>query len=286
MAEGGQESERRGVQADNTSSEVAELELFSELTTSESRAQLLLALLERPRGKSELATACGVVDSTAYRHLQTFEEYDWVEYPSSGLYRLTPVGERIAKELDGFVTGLNQVAEKEEFIRHYRGDFEIPTEVLEAGTVSSATGCNAQRAVQNYMEAAQSAVAEGAEIRMFGGTTGPIMISVIKQLADVASRLEVIADAATITGSTSGFGERAQAGELPDHFELLAHPGDIKFGLILFGETEMRLGAYDDRGDIQAGFHSSDPIALEWGDRVYTSVREEAGPVGEVIDEF
>jgi predicted transcriptional regulator len=259
---------------------VAAFELVEATTSSATRIDLLTGLTEDAGSKRELADRHDVSRSTVHRNLEPLEERGWVERRLDGTYRLTAVGERVAREVGRFCAGLEQTAANREFLEQYRGDVEIPTEVLAEVTASTATPANAQQATQHYLDTVDSAMAEGATVRMFVGTIGPLIAEVLDRLIESADRLEIIIDESTARADQYGYHERAERGEADGEFTLYVHPERLRFGLIIFDDRLAMVGAYDERGDIQAGLHGDGDAVLAWADDTYETVKQRSERAG------
>jgi predicted transcriptional regulator len=255
-------------------------ELIEVLTASQTRIDLLDELLDGPGSKRELAEKHDIAGSTVYRNLQTLADRGWIEQDSDGTYRLSPLGERIAREVDAFRRGIEQTAANRAFLREYRGHLDIPNEVLAAVTTSTATPSNAQQATRNYLNTVGSTLAQGADVRMFGGTIGPLIADVVNQLIKATDSLEIIIDETTAEADEYGFYERAQRGDADGEFTMLIHPERLRSGLIIFDDQLAMVGAYDERGDIQAGFHGGGDVVIDWAEAAYESVRQRSRRVG------
>jgi predicted transcriptional regulator len=255
-------------------------ELVEDATSSETRVALLTGMIEGADTKRGLADRHEVSPSTVHRNLEPLEERGWVERQVDGTYQLTSVGERVAREVRRFCDGLSQTEANREFLEQYRGDVEIPTEVLAEVTASTATPANAQEATQNYMDTVGSAMAEGATVRMFGGTIGPLIAEVLDRLTEVADQLEIIIDESTAQADQYGYHDRAERGEADGEFTLYVHPERLRFGLIIFDDRLAMVGAYDERGDIQAGLHGGGDAVLAWAEETYETVKQRSERVG------
>jgi predicted transcriptional regulator len=255
-------------------------ELVEAATSSETRVDLLTGLLEDAGTKRELADEHDVSRSTVHRNLESLQEHGWVERQLDGTYQLTPVGERIAREVRRFCTGLEQTEANREFLEQYRGHVPIPNDVLAEVTASTATAANAQQATQNYLDTVGSTMAKGATVRMFGGTIGPLIADVLDQLIEATDRLEIIIDESTAQADQYGYYDRAERGEADDEFTLYVYPERLRFGLIIFDDQLAMVGAYDERGDMQAGCHGGSDAVLEWAEETYETVKQRSERVG------
>jgi predicted transcriptional regulator len=256
-------------------------DLIDELTASRKRLQLIAALRGGAKTRSELADRCDSSKSTVNRNAQELQKYGWAEQNIDREYQLTPLGERVAQHLADFATGVKHFQAEPEMIEHYRGDTTIPPEVLAEATVDTANPDNAQAALQEYMGTIKSEKPEATDVRLLGGTTGPVMIDLIQELIESAAHLEIVVDEATTEASPSGFAAQAQRGELPDNFDLYTHPERIQFGLLIIGDELAMIGAYDERGDVQAGMQGESKAVIDWAEEVYETYRERARPVGQ-----
>jgi hypothetical protein len=61
---------------------------------------------------------------------------------------------------------------------------------------------------------------------------------------------------------------------------MLIHPERLRSGLIIFDDQLAMVGAYDERGDIQAGFHGGGDVVIDWAEAAYESVRQRSRRVG------
>lgn len=256
-------------------------EFVNDLTASQTRLQLVAALRDGPIRRQELAKRCNISKSTVNRHAGDLQERGWVKQNTNREYQLTPLGERVAQQLADFATGVKHFQAEPEMIEHYRGDVTIPPEVLAEATVDTANPDNAQAALQEWMGTIKSEKTEAMDVRLLGGTTGPVMIDLIQELIESATHLEIVVDEATTDASPSGFTERAQRGELPDNFDLHIHPERIQFGLLIIGDKLAMIGAYDERGDVQAGMQGESETVMNWAEEVYEMYRERSRPVGQ-----
>ncbi len=75
------------------------------------RKDVLVRLSEGTAQTHEIEEVAGVSSSTAYRILSSFEKNGFVEKDGSGEYRITPVGEAVMEEVDGFYESFETVVE-------------------------------------------------------------------------------------------------------------------------------------------------------------------------------
>lgn len=250
-------------------------DLIAEATSSSTRFDLLMGLLRESATRRELADEHGVTRSTMHRHLEPLQRCGWVEQTPEREYRLSAVGEQIARALKRLRLTIEQAEANEAFLERYRGDVEIPAEVLAEASVATATLDNGQQAAREHLDVVDSSLATDASVRLVGGTTGPVISEMIERLCEVTAELEIIVDERTARAEGCALYDRVQRGAA-DSYSLLLHPEPLEFGLVLFDDRLAMVGAYDATGNITASFQGSSEAVIRWAEDTYRRIRAQA----------
>lgn len=246
----------------------ASIEQISFLTRSVPRVRLLGELLDDgPLPQRELAERLETSRSTVARSLNDFEQRDWVTH-EDGVYRLTPVGERIIDELLGLVETVNAVEGLSPFLRWFpTGAFDLDITALADATVvtpsegdpyaPARTQTKLLRATGDFRGIFPSIDLEGSKFVHEQITNGRLEAEIV-----VSPSVEE-----TITGGEFArlFREKLETGRLT----VLSTDVEPPFYLGIADDETVQIGVEDGEGFPRALLEVDDERVLEWASGVY-----------------
>jgi predicted transcriptional regulator len=129
-----------------------------------------------------------------------------------------------------------------------------------------------------------SLVAESETFRGFNTThMAPLVLGEFHRQVFEGTDAEIVYLPATVETLFETYPERASAAVKEGHLSLRTRD-DLPYGLAIFDER-VGIGGYDDdTGGMQVFVDTDSPIAFEWAERVYASVRADSEPLGDRFD--
>jgi predicted transcriptional regulator len=236
------------------------------LADSPDRAVLLFHLRETPGSPSAVADSLSMSHRSVQRNLSRLAERGWIQ-KSDGAYHLTTTGALIAKEHATYLDALSRIEEYDAFFEYLPDSEHSPDpRWLQDATLVAATPEDPQAPVNHYVKSVRSFETE--TIRMLSPVLSRLFHDAHAKLAFRGVHTDLVLSAAMI--------ERAR--ELnPTEFDLIVglsivdlyrHSDPIAVGLTL-SDQRVLIGAYDERGQMQACIESSNNVLLEWAAELY-----------------
>ncbi|MFW5905923.1 MAG: helix-turn-helix transcriptional regulator [archaeon] len=238
---------------------------------------VLEALIEGPLDRREIEARLDVSRATSHRYVQWLDEQEFVE-KVDGRFQLTWRGAVIAEEVLRFeanVQTTHRMTPLLDAVCEDHRDFIL--EPFVDATITVAEPDDPYRPVERFI----SLVDESESFRGFNTThmAPPVLGEFHQQIFDRTDTeiiyLPHIAEKLFETYPR-------QAADAVEHGHLTVRTrADLPYGLALF-DDRVGIGGYDEETGLMQVFVDTDsPIALEWAERVYASVRVDSDPVEE-----
>ncbi len=238
---------------------------------------VLEALLSKPLDRREIESRLDVSRATSHRYTQWLDERDFIEKADSR-YRLTWRGEVIAEELLRFEANVRTAHRLTPLLDSICADHrEFVVEPFVDATVTVAEPDDPYGPVERFI----SLVDESETFRGFNTThMVPLVLGEFRQRVFDETDTEIVSLPHIVEKLFETYPDRAtdaiECGQLT-----LRTRGDLPYGLALF-DGRVGIGGYDEATGLMQVFVDTDsPIAREWAERVYTSVRADSEPVSE-----
>lgn len=244
------------------------------LAGSANRVRVLRELRERPGRGSELAERCSLPRSTVHRCLDGAATRGWVR-KADGDYRLTASGALVLNAYDDLVGTIAVTDEHEGFLRHLGPVARtMPVGALANASVVEAT----PESPHATMEHVERVYREGVPERFRGVV--PIVSHVFNEvnrpLVERGVEMEVVIDGSVLETARETHPNAHELGVESDNFTIYVHPGSVSFGLAIFDDDRVLVGAYDGRGNLRANLDGTDDALVEWAVGTYERYRREA----------
>jgi predicted transcriptional regulator len=244
------------------------------LANSENRVAVLERLRRGPHTRNELAETTSFSRVTLGRILDDLEARNWITRDVNA-YEVTPLGAWVTEEF-------TELVERTEAERDLRGAVRwLPVERigLDPSTFADATVTvpepgNSHRPVNRFAELVESAEsAHGFGVSTLAATSAETLFRRAGEGMDAEIIYPPAVAATILETDPDGAATAIESGDLT----VLVHDGP-PCGLYVF-DHRVVLGGYDDEtGVLRIVIDSGRSDALEWGESVYRSVREEARP--------
>jgi predicted transcriptional regulator len=248
------------------------------LAGSSNRVRVLRALRERPGRGAELAERCSLPRSTVHRCLDGFTTRGWAR-KSGGDHRLTAAGALVLGAYEDLIGTVSITGDYEEFLRHL-GEVArtLPVGTLPESTVVEATPENPHATVEHY----EQVFAAVAPKRMRG------IVPIVSHVFNEASRplveggveMGVVIDEAVLDTAREAYPAAHELGVESENFTIYVHPEAVSFGLAVFDDERVLVGAYDDAGNPRACLDGTDDALVDWAIGTYERYRREARRLG------
>jgi len=230
--------------------------------------EVLRALNDGSADRSEVEEVADVSTSTAYRVLSSFIDRGLVT-KESDVYRLTPVGECVLGEIQGFRESVERAGRTRPI------DEAIPVEVgfkpslFDDGTVTVSDTERPYDPENRFV----SLVRDADTVRFLGVSSAvPVTLNQSYRIASEGEMLEVVCPKEVAAANEDRFPTDEDAG---DSVSVLVH--DEIPATVALVDGRVCVGAHDhDRGMLTSLADTDDAEAYEWGERVYEGYRMEA----------
>jgi predicted transcriptional regulator len=237
---------------------------------------VLEALLEEPLDRREIEDRLDVSRATSHRFTRWLDRQGLVE-KVDGRFRLTGRGEAVAEEVLRFEANVATADRLAPLLEAVCADHrEFVVEPFVDATVTVATPEAPYRPVERFV----ALVGESATLRGFNTThMAPLVLGGFHQQVFEATDTELIYLPGVAEKLFEAYPDRANDAIEQGHLTLRTRE-QLPYGLALFDER-VGIGGYDDRTGLLEVFVDTDsPIAREWAERVFASVRVDSDPVG------
>lgn len=244
------------------------------LARSEHRVEVLDALAERPRSRTDLQTMTGASSSTIGRMLREFETRGWVARDGHE-HTTTSDGLFVAEE----VVSLLHRMETRQQLRDVAQ--WLPTEKLGitieafSEAVVTIADDDPYRPVKRYDDLIEAATT----MRAFGtATLKSANAGTLFQNVRGGMETEIIYPPPIVEAVLNWSPEAAKRGLESGHLTILLHD-TLPCGLTIFDERVALTGYDPDTGMLRAIVDTDAPKAREWAEPLYESYRNEARPL-------
>lgn len=244
------------------------------------RPVLETLLLEGPLDRREIEERLDISQATSHRFTRWLDEQGYVE-KISGRFQLTGTGEATTAYLLRFEANVrtsNRLAPLLDVICEDHQEFVV--EPFLDATVTIAEPNDPYRPVERFV----SLLGESKTFRGFNTThMAPLVLGGFHQQVFEKTDSEIIYLPQIVKKLFETYPE--QATEAIEHGHLtLRTRDDLPYGLAIFDER-VGIGGYDEASGLMKVFVDTDaPIAREWTERVYASVRADSDPIDERFD--
>jgi predicted transcriptional regulator len=251
------------------------------LAGSPVRVAILRALREEPRRPAELTDAVDATRTTVQRILGGFRERNWVVKRDAD-YRVTPTGVRVH---DAYETLLTEVERGERYGRFAeaveRVGVDFPPEGIPDSELTVASDQNPLAVVDRLTDLLRES--RGAEIR----AVSPVVLQQFNDAAaaalDGGADVELIIDRRVADASVAEFGPATDRALNDDDAEVYVSADPIEYGLVRCDDVAC-VTAYDERNNPRCVLESTDETVVDWVDEAFASLRDEATPLGAVVE--
>ncbi|MFC7223920.1 MULTISPECIES: helix-turn-helix transcriptional regulator [Halalkalicoccus] len=233
---------------------------------------VLEVLLEGPLDRGEIEARLDVSRATSHRYTQWLDEQGFIEKADSR-FRLTWLGEVIAEEILRFETNVRTAHRLTPLLDVICEDHrEFVVEPFVDATVTVAEPADPYGPVERFL----SLVNESETFRGFNTThMAPLVLGEFHQRVFDATDTEIIYLPHIAEKLFETYPERAKDAIEDGHLTLRTRD-QLPYGLALF-EERVGIGGYDESTGLMQVFVDTDaPIAREWAERVYASVRADS----------
>ena len=236
---------------------------------------VLEALLDGPLDRGEIEAKLDVSRATSHRFVRWLEGQGYAE-KVDGRYRLTGRGEAVAEEVLRFEANVRTADRLAPLLDAVCRDHrEFVVEPFVDATVTVADPTDPYGPVERFL----SLVRESETFRGFNTThMAPLVPGEFHEqvFSGTDSEIVYLPDVAATLFETDP--ERAREAVERGHLTLRTREG-LPYGLALF-DDRVGIGGYDEStGQMQVFVDTDSPIAREWAERVYRSVRADSRPL-------
>jgi predicted transcriptional regulator len=244
---------------------------------------VLEALRQEPLDRGEIEECLEVSRATSHRFTQWLDEQGFVE-KVDGRFQLTGRGEAVADEVLRFeanVQTVHRMAPLLDVICEDHQEFVVEPFVGAAVTVAEPN--DPYRPVERFI----SLVDESDTFRGFNTThMAPLVLGAFHQRVFDRTDTEIIYLPHIAEKLFETYPTQATEAVERGHLTLRTRE-ELPYGLAIFDER-VGIGGYDEStGMMQVFVDTESPIAREWAERVYASVRADSEPLAdERIDSF
>ncbi|WP_435348793.1 helix-turn-helix transcriptional regulator [Haloarchaeobius sp. HRN-SO-5] len=238
---------------------------------------VLEALLERPLDRGEIEDRLDVSRATSHRFTRWLNEQGLAE-KVDGRFRLTGRGEAIAEELLRFEANVQTAHRLAPLLDCVCADHqEFVIEPFVDATVTVAETTDPYRPVERFV----SLVSESDTFLGFNTThMAPLVLGEFHQQVFDETETEIIYLPHIVEKLVETYPDRATAAIERGHLTLRTRD-ELPYGLAIF-DDRVGIGGYDvETGLMQVFVDTDAPIAREWAERVYASVRADSEPLDE-----
>jgi len=238
---------------------------------------VLEALRQEPLDRGEIEERLNVSRATSHRFTQWLDEQGFVE-KSDGRFQLTGQGEAVADEVLRFEANVRTVHRMAPLLDIICEDHqEFVVEPFVDATVTVAAPADPYQPVERFI----SLVEESDTFRGFNTThMAPLVLGDFHQRVFDGTDTEIIYLPHIVEKLFETYPTQATDALERGHLTLRTRD-DLPYGLAIFDER-VGLGGYDEStGMMQVFVDTASPIAREWAERVYASVRADSDPLAD-----
>ena len=236
---------------------------------------VLEALRRGPLDRREIEDALEVSRATSHRFTQWLDEQGFVE-KVDGRFQLTGRGQTVADEVMRFEANLRTADRLAPLLDAVCDDHqEFVVEPFVDARVTVAEADDPYRPVDRFI----TLVRESSTFRGFNTThMAPLVLGEFHEQVFEATETEIVYLPSIVEKLFETYPERATAAVADGHLALRTRD-DLPYGLAIF-DDRVGIGGYDEStGQMQVFVDTESPIAREWAERVYASVRADSEPL-------
>ncbi|ELZ83192.1 hypothetical protein C453_14341 [Haloferax elongans ATCC BAA-1513] len=233
---------------------------------------VLEALLDGPLDRREIESRLDVSKATSHRFTQWLDQQGFVEKVDSR-FRLTGLGQIIAEEVLRFEANVGTARRLTPLLEAVCEDHqEFVVEPFVDATVTVAAPDDPYRPVERFI----SLVRSSETFRGFNTThMAPLVLGGFHQHVFETTETEIIYLPHIADKLFETYPEQARAAVESGHLTLRTRD-DLPYGLALF-DKRVGIGGYDETTGLMRVFVDTEsPVAREWAERVYESVRADS----------
>ncbi len=238
---------------------------------------VLEALRQEPLDRGEIEERLDVSRATSHRFTQWLDEQGFVE-KVDGRFQLTGRGEAVADEMLRFEANVRTVHRMAPLLDIICEDHqEFVVEPFVDATVTVAKPDDPYQPVERFI----SLVDESNTFRGFNTThMAPLVLGEFHQRVFDRTDTEIIYLPHIVEKLFETYPTQATQAIERDHLTLRMRD-DLPYGLAIFDER-VGIGGYDEStGMMQVFVDTESPIAREWAERVYATVRDDSEPLAD-----
>ncbi|USZ73494.1 helix-turn-helix transcriptional regulator [Natronosalvus halobius] len=236
---------------------------------------VLEALLREPLDRREIEARLEVSRATSHRYTQWLDEQGFVE-KVDGRFQLTWRGEVVVEEVLRFEANVRTAHRLTPLLEVICEDHrEFVVEPFVDATVTVAEPNDPYSPVERFI----ALVNESETFRGFNTThMAPLILGEFHQQVFEETDTEIIYHPHIVEKLFETYPDRAQEAIDSGHLALRTRD-ELPYGLALF-DDRVGIGGYDETTGLMQVFVDTDaPIACEWAERVYASVRADSSPL-------
>ncbi len=240
---------------------------------------VLEALLEGPLDHREIEDRLDVSRATSHRFTQWLDDQGLVE-KRDGRFELTGRGEVIAEEVLRFEANVRTAHRLAPLLDAVCEDHrEFVVEPFVDATVTVAAPDDPYRPVQRFTEL----VRDSESFRGFNTThMAPLALGEFHRQVFEGTDTEIVYLPSIVKKLFETYPERAREAVDRGHLTLRTRD-DLPYGLAIF-DDRVGIGGYDEGTGLMRVFvDTGNPIAREWAERVYASVRADSDPIDDRV---
>jgi predicted transcriptional regulator len=241
---------------------------------------VLEILLEGPLDRGEIEAELDVSRATSHRFTQWLDEHGLVEKVASR-FRLTGRGQVVAEEVLRFEANVGTAQRLAPLLDCVCDDHqEFVVEPFVDATVTAAEPDDPYRPVERFV----ALVAGSETFRGFNTThMAPLVLGEFHRQVFEGTETEIVYLPRVVDRLLETY--PAQAAEAIERGHLaLRTRDDLPYGLAVF-DDRVGIGGYDGSTGLMRVFVDTDaPVAREWAERVYASVRADSEPLAAYAD--
>ena len=241
---------------------------------------VLEALRGGPMDRREIEETLDVSRATSHRFIQWLDSQGYVE-KNNGRFKLTGPGQAVADEVMRFEANIRTADRLAPLLDAVCEDHqEFVVEPFVDARVTVAERDDPYRPVERFL----SLVNDSPTFRGFNTThMAPLVLGEFHQQVFDETETEIIYLPAIVEKLFETYPERATEAVERGHLALRTRE-DLPYGMAIFADR-VGIGGYDDStGLMQVFVDTKSPIAREWAERVYESVRADSKPLDEGIE--
>lgn len=238
---------------------------------------VLEALRTEPLDRREIEDRLDVSRATSHRFTRWLDEQGFVE-KVDGRFQLTGRGEAVADEVLRFEANVRTVHRLAPLLNIICEDHqEFVLEPFVDAHVTLAEPDDPYQPVERFI----SLLSESETFRGFNTThMAPLVLGGFHDQIFEQTDTEIVYHPHIVEKLFETYPERAHEAIDRGHLALRTRD-DLPYGLAIFDEC-VGIGGYDEAtGLMQVFVNTDDPIACEWADRVYASIRADSEPLDE-----